>query len=146
LEIREALRQEWSVCADIYVRAGRAAFTWADPELFQASNILVWADQGETLYLAFDQGRPVGMMSFWRPDNFVHNLFVDPGDQGRGIGTAMLNFAFGIANGPVTLKCDAFNAPALRFYQRRGMTEVQRGFREGSGPYVLFLQPQTPDR
>ena len=146
MEIREALRHEWPVCADIYVRAGRAAFTWADPELFQASNILVWADQGEALYLAFDQGRAVGMMSFWRPDNFVHNLFVDTGAQGRGVGTALLHFAFGIADGPVTLKCDALNSPALEFYARRGMVEIQRGFREGSGPYVLFLQPPTPDR
>jgi hypothetical protein len=81
LQVRAARRDEWPVCAEIYVRAGRAAFTCADPELFQASNILAWAEQGETLYLAFDHGRPVGMMSFSRPDNFIHNLFVDPGAQ-----------------------------------------------------------------
>jgi GNAT superfamily N-acetyltransferase len=89
---------------------------------------------------------PVGMMSFWRPDNFIHNLFVDTGAQGRGVGTALLRFAFDIANGPVSLKCDAFNTAALGFYARRGMIEVQRGVRPESGPYVLFLQPRPAAR
>jgi GNAT superfamily N-acetyltransferase len=141
-QVRQARKEEWPVCAEIYVRAGRAAFTWADPELFQAANVIAWAEEGETLYLALDEGRPVGMMSFWRPDNFIHNLFVDTGAQGRGVGSELLQFAFDIASGPVTLKCDAFNEAALGFYTRRGMTEVRRGFREG-GPYVLLLQPST---
>ena len=142
MDIREAQREEWPACAEIYVRSGRAAFTWADPEMFQADNLIAWAEQGETLYLALDGGRPVGMMSFWRPDNFIHNLFVAPEAQGRGVGAALLDFAYGIADGPVTLKCDLANAAALRFYARRGMTEIQRGVRPDSGPYVVFLQPQ----
>ncbi|HEY4029749.1 MAG TPA: GNAT family N-acetyltransferase [Caulobacteraceae bacterium] len=146
MEVREARKDEWPVCAEIYVRAGRAAFTWAEPELFRESNIIAWAEEGETLYLAIDGGRPVGMMSLWRPDDFVHNLFVDIGAQGRGVGAALLQFAFAIAKGPVTLKCDAFNARALRFYARHGMIEAQYGSREVGGPYVLLRQAPTPKR
>ena len=141
LDIRAARRDEWPVCADIYVRTGRAAFTWVDPERFQIANILAWAEEGEDLYLAFDQGRPIAMMSFWRPENFIHNLFVDVRAQGRGVGSAFLRFAYGIADGPVKLKCDAFNAPALGFYRRRGMIEVERAFPADGAPYVLFRQP-----
>ena len=141
MEIRAALRDEWPVCADIYIRSGRAAFPWVDPEVFQASKIVAWAEAGEELYLAFDNGRAVAMMSFWRPDNFIHNLFVDIGAQGRGFGTALLRFARSVADGPVTLKCDALNASALGFYARRGMVEVERGIRADGDPYVLFRQP-----
>jgi GNAT superfamily N-acetyltransferase len=144
LQIRAALRDEWPVCADIYVRSGRAAFTWVDPDLFQVSKIADWAEQGEELYLAFDQRQPVAMMSFWRPDSFIHNLFVDPHAQGRGAGTALLGFAYAIADGLVSLKCSALNGPALRFYERRGMIEVDRGRRPDGDPYVLFRQPDRP--
>lgn len=130
------------MCAEIYVRAGRAAFTWVDPGLFLIGNIVAWAEQGEELYLAFDRGRPAAMMSFWRPNNFIHNLFVEPRAQGRGAGSALLDFAYGIADGAVTLKCDPSNQPAMRFYQRRGMTEVERGVGpHDDRPYVLFRQP-----
>jgi GNAT superfamily N-acetyltransferase len=141
LEIRAAQRDEWLVCAEIYVRSGRTAFPWVDPELFQVSEIVAWAEEGEELYLAFDRGRPVAMMSFWRPDNFIHNLFVDPRAQGLGAGSALLNFAYGIADGPVTLKCDLLNAPSMRFYGRRGMTEVGRGVGPHGRSYVVFQQP-----
>ena len=130
------------MCAEIYVRSGRAAFTWVDPELFQIARIIDWAEQGEEMYLAFDRGRPVAMMSFWRPDSFIHNLFVDPRAQDHGVGTALLQFAYEIADGPVTLKCDPQNESALRFYQRRGMSEVERGVGpHDDRPYVLLRQP-----
>ena len=142
MEIRAAQRGEWLVCAEIYVRSGRAAFPWVDPDLFQIGNIIGWAGQGEELYLAFDQGRPIAMMSFWRPNSFIHNLFVDPRAQGRGAGSAFLEYAYEIADGPVTLKCDPSNRPAMRFYERRGMTEIERGVGpHDDRPYVLFRQP-----
>ena len=141
MDIRAAQRDEWLACAEIYVRAGRAAFTWVDPQVFQVANVIAWAEQGEELYLAFDQGRPAAMMSFWRPDSFIHNLFVDPRVQGCGHGSAMLRFAYGIADGPVTLKCDPKNLPALRFYAQRGMIEVERGVKPDGDPYVRFRQP-----
>jgi GNAT superfamily N-acetyltransferase len=140
LDIRAARKDEWPICADIYVRSGRAAFTWVDPEMFQASEILAWAEEGEELYLAFDQGRPVAMMSFWRPDNFIHNLFVEPDAQGQGAGTALLDFARAIADGSVALKCDLLNAASLRFYERRGMIEVERAIGPAGRPYVLLRQ------
>ena len=133
------------MCAEIYVRAGRAAFTWIGPGVFQIASIIASAEQGEELYLAFDRGRPVAMMSFWRPDSFIHNLFVDPRAQDRGVGTALLQFAYEIADGPVTLKCDPQNMPAMRFYERRGMSEVERGVGpHDDRPYVLFRQPDRP--
>lgn len=109
MRIRAALREEWPICADIYVRAGRAAFTWVDAEAFQAADILAWAEQGEELYLAFDHDRPVAIMSFWRPASFIHCLFVDTGFRGRGVGAALLAHAYAIADAPVTLKCDPRN-------------------------------------
>ena len=144
MEIRAARKAERQACGDIYVRAGRAAFPWVDPELFQASEIAAWAEQGEELYLALEDGMPVAMMSFWRPDSFIHNLFVDPPAQGRGYGGALLAFAGAIADGPVSLKCDPLNQAAMRFYAHRGMTEAGHGVGPQGRPYVLFRQAALP--
>lgn len=138
MQIRAARRDEWLVCAEIYVRSGRAAFTWVDPALFQLADIIGCAEQGEALFLAFDQGRPVAMMSVSQPDGFIHNLFVDPRAQRRGAGTALLEFAKTLSEKPVSLKCDALNEAALGFYRRRGMAEVERGVGPQGRPYVLL--------
>lgn len=113
---------------------------WEETDAERRGLLLEWAEQGEELYLAFDAGRPVAVMSYWRPDNFIHNLFVAPDTQGRGFGTALLDFAFGLADTPATLKADPRNLLALRFYQRRGMVEVGRGGPHDD-PYILLRQP-----
>jgi GNAT superfamily N-acetyltransferase len=138
LEVRRARPEEWPACADIYVRSGRAAFTWAYPAEFQAAKLLGWADEGEEIYLAHDGERVVAMMTFWRPDNFVHNLFVEPDVQGSGLGSALLALAEKIADGPISLKCDAQNLAAIAFYKRRGLTVCEEGQRPDGGVWFML--------
>jgi putative acetyltransferase len=52
-------------------------------------------------------------------------LFVDPAAQGGGIGAALLDDA--VAHGVCSLECFRANAPARRFYDRRGWV-VTRGY------------------
>jgi GNAT superfamily N-acetyltransferase len=137
LEVRRARPEEWPACADIYVRSGRAAFTWVDPAEFQAAKLQGWADEGEEIYLACVGERVVAMMTFWRPDNYVHNLFVEPDAQGGGVGSALLALAEKIADGPISLKCDAQNLRAMEFYEHRGLTVCEEGLRENGESWFM---------
>ena len=141
MEIRRARPDEWPACAEVYVRSGRAAFDWVDPEEFQAAKFYGWAEGGEEVYLAADAGKALGVLTFRRPGNAIHNLFVEPHAQGRGIGSALLAHALRIADGPIVLKCDAANAAALGFYARRGLTQTGRGVKDNGDAYIVFGPP-----
>lgn len=92
-------------------------------------------------------GAVVGLLT--THDDWVHQLYVDPSAQGRGIGSALLAVAG--ARHPNRLELWTFqvNAGARRFYERHGFTAVE--FTDGQGneerePDVRYLRPAVPRR
>jgi putative acetyltransferase len=67
----------------------------------------------------------------------IDQLFVDPGHQGSGIGTALLTAA--IARMPTSITLDVFedNAPARRFYERHGFRKINRFFETNDQAFML---------
>lgn len=123
LIVRRARTDELDACAELYVRVLRETFTWLPPERHRASDFLRAAEV-EEVYVASRGGRIVGLAAFYRPQNFLHSLYVD--DRGRGVGKALLDHVSAVADGPVSLKCQAANLKAQDFYRREGFrcTEV----------------------
>lgn len=74
----------------------------------------------------------------------VHDLYIDPAAQGRGLGTALLRRAMEAAgDAPLRLRCFARNIAARGFYERRGFTIEDEG--DGTGneegePDILYLR------
>jgi GNAT superfamily N-acetyltransferase len=131
--IRRAREDELGECAALYEYAGNQAFTWRPKNWFRAADFLGFA-KNEEVYVAESQGAILGILSFFRPSNFVHSLYVDPSAQGFGIGTALIEAAAKIADGPLSLKVDEPNAKACAFYERRafrptGETGIDAGIR-----------------
>ena len=93
--------------------------------------------QGEYILTAIIDDIPVGFISIWMPNNFIHHLYVDTKHQGKNIGTALLKAATKKAAFPITLKCLANNTKAADFYVRKGFTEKSRGH-SSNGIYILF--------
>ncbi len=92
---------------------------------------------GASFDLVVVDDRPVGRCYVARlPDEIrLVDVIVDPGERGRGIGTALVRWllAEGERSGQqVTIHVERFN-PALRLYQRLGFEP--RGER---GPYLLL--------
>lgn len=129
LEIRTARPEEIPACADLYLSVLTETFTWLSPERHKREDFLRSVRE-EEIYVAVEDGRIVGLAGFYRPQNFLHSLYVV--ERGRGIGKALLDHVSAKATGPVSLKVQAANLRAQRFYEREGFVCVEEGRDWGS--------------
>jgi GNAT superfamily N-acetyltransferase len=129
VEVRRAKPEELGACADLYVRVLRETFTWLPPERHRRDDFLR-AAQEEEIYVAVEAGRILGVAGFYRPQNFLHSLYVDA--RGRGVGKALLDHVRALADGPLSLKVQSPNRRAQAFYRREGFLCVEHGRDPGS--------------
>ncbi|WP_395674138.1 GNAT family N-acetyltransferase [Phenylobacterium sp.] len=129
LTIRRARADDLSACADLYVRVLVETFTWLPADRHRREDFLR-AARDEEIYLAERAGRLVGVAGFYRPQNFLHSLYVT--ERGHGVGKALLNHVARAADGPLSLKVQAANRRAQAFYAREGFTCAERGRDPGS--------------
>ena len=139
VEVRRARPEELDACADLYVRVLRETFTWQPPDRHRREDFLR-AARDEEVYVAVDAGRIVGLAAVYRPQNFLHSLYVE--GRGRGIGKALLDAVAAAAEGPLSLKVQAPNLRAQAFYRREGFTCIEHGRDPGSDVAWLRLVRQ----
>ena len=125
MEVRRARPEELAACADLYVRVLSETFTWLPPERHQRGDFLRAARDEEIFVAVGADGAIVGLAAFYRPQNFLHSLYVDA--RGEGIGKALLDHVSARADGPVSLKVQLPNRRAQRFYLREGFLVIERG-------------------
>jgi GNAT superfamily N-acetyltransferase len=128
LVIRRARVDELAACAGLYVRVLRATFTWVPPDRHRTEDFLA-AARDEEVFVAIEAGRLVGLASLYRPQVFLHSLYVEP--RGRGIGKALLDHVLAETGGALSLKCQAANLGAQAFYDREGFACIEAGEDDG---------------
>lgn len=136
--IRRARTDEIPACAALYERVGSATFVWRPKNWFKAADFMRFAKE-EAVYVAESNGQILGIMSVYRPESFVHCLYVDMPAQGLGVGTALLAHAAKETKGPLALKVDEPNQRALAFYKHLGFVERDSGDDHGTR-WVLLRQ------
>ena len=124
LDIRRARPDELAACAGLYVRVLRDTFTWLPRDRHREADFLDAARE-EEVFVAIEGGRIVGLAAFYRPQSFLHSLYVE--DRGRGIGKALLDHVIATAGGRLSLKCQAANLGAQAFYVREGFRCIEAG-------------------
>jgi ribosomal protein S18 acetylase RimI-like enzyme len=129
LEVRRARTDELGACADLYVRVLSQTFTWLPPERHNREDFLRAAKE-EEIYVAVEDSRVLGIAAFYRPQAFLHSLYVDARD--RGVGKALLDHVCAVADGPLSLKVQAPNVRAQAFYRREGFSCTEQGRDPGS--------------
>lgn len=139
LEVRRARPEELPACAELYVRVLRETFTWLPLERRRASDFLRDA-AAEEVYVAVEDGCILGLAAFYRPQNFLHSLYVAA--RGRGVGKALLDHVTALADGPVSLKVQAPNRRAQAFYAREGFVCVERG-RDGDVAWLRLVRERA---
>lgn len=88
------------------------------------------------LHLAERGGVPVGFAGV--SGERLEMLFVDAGQRGHGVGTALLSFVVAEC-GVTTVDVNEQNAQAVEFYRRRGFTLVGRSELDDQGrPYPIL--------
>jgi ribosomal protein S18 acetylase RimI-like enzyme len=140
MEIRRARSEELGACADLYVRVLSETFTWLQAERHRRDDFLRAAGE-EEIYVAVDGERIVGLAAFYRPQNFLHSLYVDT--RGAGVGKALLDHVIACADEPVSLKVQAPNRRAQAFYRREGFLCTEHGRDPGSDIGWLRLVRQS---
>ena len=124
--IRAYAPADAEACTRIFDRAWHAGHPYAPRRIDRAEfaentrdeNVLVTELGGFGL---------AGFVSVYEPQRFVHNLYVEPQLQGRGVGRALLGRALVLTGGKASLKCQARNTGALAFYRDLGWTAGEEG-------------------
>lgn len=136
--VRDFVPGDAAACVSIFERAWHAGHAYAprriDASVFEAET------KDETLVVAEHAGTIVGFASVYRPQSFIHHLYVDPDFARQGIGSALLERSVVLSGGRASLKCQTRNAAALAFYRRLGWIEVAAGVGE-FGAWVAMRSP-----
>ena len=137
MEVRHARSDELGACADLYVRVLSDTFTWLPVERHKREDFLR-AARDEEIYVAVEGRAILGIAGFYRPQNFLHSLYVDA--RGAGVGRRLLHHVLLVAEpGPVSLKVQAPNLRAQAFYRREGFLCTEHGRDPGSDVAWLRL-------
>lgn len=125
--IRAVVDSDVLALSRIFLASRRQAFQASNPETFSLSDFESQTE-GELVFLAENEcGTPLGFISIWEADSFVHHLFVDPQHQRKGVGERLLQSLESWLPRPYRLKCLAANQSALAFYRQMGWKEIGRG-------------------
>jgi GNAT superfamily N-acetyltransferase len=133
--VRAARPSDDEALAEIFRASRLEAFHWCETEDFFLSD---FADQtqGEVIHVAERlNGTPVGFISVWESESFIHHLFVDPRFHRQGIGKLLLKSLEAWLPFPHQLKCLVANQKASAFYEAMGWREIERG----SDPFGAYL-------
>ena len=136
LIIREGRAEDVGPCALIYERLFRTNHPRASRER-RGQRGFAESIAGEELWVAEQEDGIAGLVTIWRPDAFIHHLYIDPSWQRRGIGRALLGLALRRCGGHADLKCDEANRAAHAFYREMGFWPSGWGWAP-YGPWIRF--------
>lgn len=135
--VREFQASDLPALRELFLVSRRATFTWEMPDWFRIDD-LDRSIEGESILVAVEEETPVGFVSWWPPEDFVHNLFVRPDRVGKGIGTALLNACLKQIGRPARLKCITKNRAATEFYLQHGWVIESEGS-GADGDYLAMV-------
>jgi GNAT superfamily N-acetyltransferase len=154
VRIRRATVEDATEVADLYWRARQAAVPAIPPPAHPRGDVTRWirdvvlpaqrtwiatraadADASDTAA----EGSVVGVLVVEDPD-WIDQLYVDPEQQHRGIGSELLALALEQLDGRARLWCFRSNTAARRFYERHGFVATAQtdGDNEEGEPDVRY--------
>lgn len=141
LHVRSAVDRDALAIARLIRESKKAAMPWLpvvhsfEEDVRWVANVLL-KEQSVTV-VAQDEGL-VGVLA--TTPGWVEQLYVSAGQQGRGIGSSLLQSALNTAAGPTQLWTFQQNLRARNFYERHGFVAVggTDGENEEKQPDVLY--------
>ncbi|MFB9076559.1 GNAT family N-acetyltransferase [Flavobacterium procerum] len=134
--IIEPRKTDFTDLRTLFLNERITAFSWLDTTKFKLEDFDK-ETQGEFILTALLDDRPVGFISIWKPNHFIHHLYIHHEYQNKGIATALLKTAIEKTKLPMRLKCLLKNTKAVDFYRRKGFIEKSKGL-SPNGEYILF--------
>lgn len=125
--IREYLNSDFDSIMNVYHEARQLETCFTKGEL--SSSKFASLVEGELIYVYVHEEKVIGFISIWSPEKFIHHLYILPADQGKGIGTKLVDHCIGIFGLPISLKSLAANERACLYYESHNwiIEEIGRG-------------------
>lgn len=140
ITIALATEAELPACARLYVEVSRTYFTWDEPgRRHREADFLRFAEDDE-VWVTRQDGALAGFLNYYRPEHFLHLLYVAEARRGQGVGSALLRHIRAQAGVPHSLKTEEPNLAARKFYERRGYSVIGHGGEDGI-PWILLRSP-----
>lgn len=136
MEIREIRKSDHDLLRKLFLKERQTTFSWLDASEFQLKDFEK-DTKGELVLVALLDEIPIGFISIWMTNRFVHHLYVQQDYHEQGIGTQLLKAAITKTRLPITLKCLEKNTKAVNFYEKKGFVAKERG-PSLHGDYILF--------
>jgi len=136
MNIQDLEKNHLQALSDIYLRSRRKYFTWLDQSQFKLEDFSSDTED-ERIWVAWEGTLPLGFISIWLPENFIHHLYVHPDHTNKGIGSALLQHCVEQLNQPMYLKCMKQNIEALAFYLKKGWVIETDGRNEQVDYYLM---------
>ncbi|MBL1420239.1 MAG: GNAT family N-acetyltransferase [Alphaproteobacteria bacterium] len=134
MNIREMAASDTRALQQIYLDARVETFHWWPAGSFKLEDF-----EKSRVLVAELEGKMVGFSSSG-DEHFLHNLFVAPAAQGKGIGKQLLAACFASKlNKPVRLKCTVRNTKACAFYEANGWEIEAANVANDPDPYHLYI-------
>jgi GNAT superfamily N-acetyltransferase len=149
VEVRPARVDENEALARLLVRA-RNEMEYVPPVPEEHVPLIAddIAERHQEIWVAEEEGKLLGFLAIRHSDKHdwetLEKLYVEPGEQNRGVGTALLDEAKALRPAGLCLWVFQKNEGARRFYERHGFRLVQ--LTDGSGnmerePDALYAWP-----
>lgn len=142
MEVRRAGAEESVEIADLWLRSRRASIPAIPPPVHTDEEVRSWFGQvvlpDREVWVAQAEGRTVGLLVL--DDDWVDQLYVEPGMTDQGIGTRLLEVAKRQRPRGLRLWTFQTNTGARRFYERQGFTATAttEGDNEEKAPDVRY--------
>ena len=136
ITIRRCATGDRRPCACLFETVMRKTFLQDEPAPYARGRFEQHV-AGEEIWVAVSTAGPVGFVSYWAAEPFVHVLIVAEPWRRAGIGRALLRRAVTAANGPVDLKCRLASPAACRFYETLGWRAVDRD-EAAAAPFIRY--------
>ena len=81
-------------------------------------------ESGFNLFIDYENEKPVGIIGINPKDEEICLLYVSPTEQGKGIGSKLLDFAIAKCKNPYITVLDT-NIKAIEFYRKRGFVPAE---------------------
>jgi GNAT superfamily N-acetyltransferase len=99
---------------------------------------------GWELHVAALGPRLVGMLAIKSAEAWLDQIFVRPGEQGQGVGRALMSAAKSAMPSGFELRTASGSARAGRFYEQCGLTPVREGLHPWTQIPVTFYSRGPP--
>lgn len=123
MHIRKTKPEDRAELEILYLITRQAAFLEVSSDKFKIEDYQN-AVADDDIWVAQENGALMGFVSISPANNLVHNLFVHPQCQGRGVGAALLQVAEQNLARPMILKVSMDNLKVCPFYEKHGWYEV----------------------